>query len=156
MVSTCFPLRTAGSQGVHSGTGPSFTTITELQVLTLSLNGLQVGEQIVDLGWIELELRRRWVASRDTFGKSLQILNRKESRKRPEQRRFGNGAGAVTADDMTFGAVGLGKGEAALHTAGCRRAGRPSRATKMRAASDRCRLTPRDARVARDGLTRRP
>ena len=82
----------------------------------LALDGIQVGEQVVDLSGIELELGHGRMARRDAFRKGLrEILDRIAGVQGPEGRRFRNGAVADAADGMALGAVRLREREPALH-----------------------------------------
>lgn len=82
----------------------------------LTLNGIQIGEQIVDLGRVKLELGHGRMSRCDAFGKGFRkILDGLAGVQGPEGWRLRDRAFAETADGMALGAVHLHEREPALH-----------------------------------------
>src|SRR5688572_20655911 len=84
----------------------------------LALDRVEIREQVVDLGRVELELGHGGMARRDALREGFrQILDGVAGMQCAERRRLGNGAVAETADGVALGAVRLREDLSALHPA---------------------------------------
>jgi hypothetical protein len=84
-----------------------------------SLQRLQIFDELVDLGSIELELRHARMSSHDTLGKRLlKIFDGIALMERAERRRNRQRTLVIATDGVAVGAVRLGKDEAAIGAVG--------------------------------------